>query len=188
MNAVIVPDRHSFGDFLRCRLVARHLHFTARGPQLEQRVTDIDSLSASRVRNREALAVRDDDRRHQALRTLRQRVEIEVQQRLAAANAGASRDQHLEAFAGECDRIDTDVQEDLRSIRRAQRDGMPRGRDGNHLAIARRVQHSFGRIDRDAVTEQPLCKDGVGCFVERRAPAAQRRNQRQIRHARSCQD
>ena len=187
MDAVIVTDGHSFGDFLRRRLIARCLRLATHRPQFEQRIADLDRLSTSRVRDREALAVRNDDRRDQALGTPRKRVEIEVQQRLAAADPCAGGHQHLEAFAGERDRIDTDVQQDLSAVRGAQRDRMARRRDGNYFAIARRMQDSVRRIDGDAVTEQPLREDGVGRFVERRTPAAQRRNQRQIRHARSCQ-
>ncbi len=110
--------RHSFGDFLRRRLVARCLRLAAHRPQLEQRIADLDRSSASRVRDREALAVRDDDRRDQTLGTPREHVEIEVQQRLAAADACAGRHQHLEALAAKRDRVDADVQQDLGAVRR----------------------------------------------------------------------
>ena len=65
------------------------------------------------------------------------------------------------------------MQEDLGTVRGAQRDGVSSRRDGNHFTIARRVQDTFGGIDSDAVTEQPLRENRVGRFVERRAPAAQ---------------
>ncbi len=170
---MIVSKHHSFRHFLR-RRVALRLCFTARRTQLEQRIADFHGLAGTRVRDREALAVGDDDRCDQTLRPLSERVEIEVEQRLAAADSRAGRHQHFEALAAQRDCVDADVQEDFSAVRGAQRDGVSRSRDGNHFAIARRVQDAFGGIDGDAVTEQPLRENRVGCFVERRAPAAQR--------------
>jgi hypothetical protein len=131
-------------------------------------------LAGTRVHDREALAVGDDDRSDQTLGALSKYVEIEVEQRLAAADARAGRHQNPEALTAKRYGVDTDVQEDLSAIRSTHRDGVSRRRDGNHFTIARRVQDAFGWIDGDAVTEQPLRENRVGRFVERRAPAAQR--------------
>ena len=173
MDAVIVSQHHALRYFLR-RRVALRLCFAARRMQIEQRVANFHGLAGTRVHDREALAVGDDDRSDQTLRAPREHVEIEVEQRLAAADARAGGYQHFEALAAQRDGVDADVQKDLGAVRGAQRDGVSRSRDGNHFAIARRVQDTFGGIDGDAVTEQPLRENRVGCFVERRAPAAQR--------------
>ncbi|HTN27930.1 MAG TPA: hypothetical protein VL180_09100 [Burkholderiales bacterium] len=188
MNSVIVPNGHALGDFLRRSRIPPRLRLSTRRLQIEQRIAHGYRLPRPRVRDREALAVGNDDRRDQALRTSRQHIQIKVQQRLTAAYARTRRHQHFETFAAKSNGIDSHVQEDLGAICRAQRDGVSRRRDGNDFAIAGRMQDALNRIYGNAIAEQALRKHRIGRLVERRTPAAQRRNQRQIRHARSCKD
>jgi hypothetical protein len=173
VNTVIVTQSHARRNFLR-RFVAPRMGFAACRTQLEQRIADLHRLAGTCVRDREALAVGDDDRRDQALRAPSEHVEIEIQQRLAAAYSRAGGHEYLESLAAQRNGIDADMQENLGPVRGTQRDRVSRSRDGNHFAIARCMQYAFGGIDSDAVTEQPLRENRVGRFVERRAPATQR--------------
>ena len=82
-------------------------------------------------------------------------------------------DVRLEAFASERHGVDSDVQQDFSAIGGAHRDRMLLRRYRYDDAIARCVKTFPGRIDRDSITEHARRKDGIGDFVERRAPALQ---------------
>jgi hypothetical protein len=97
--------------------------------KIEQGIADADRLPAARVDDREALTVRDDDRRDQALRTAREDIEIEVEERLTATYARTGGHQHFETLAAESNGIDAHMQENLSAVRGAQRDRVPRRRD-----------------------------------------------------------
>ena len=145
--------------------------------QRQQRIAHRDNAAARPVGNAEMVAVGDDDRRHQRRRGLDQRVEVEIDQRLAARHLVADRNLGGKTAATQLHRVDADMHQQFDPALPAQGDGMAAGVQGQHLSVARRVQCGAERVDRRAVAQHPPGEHGIGHLVERGRPTVKRRGQ-----------
>ena len=98
-------------------------------------------------------------------------VEIEAQQHIAGAHPVALAHQHLETLAAERHGVDADVHEDFRAAGGTQCNGVARGGDRNHLAIAGRAQLVADRIDGHALAQHGAREHFIRNFRERSAPS-----------------
>ena len=78
-----------------------------------------------------------DDRCQHTARAPCEQVEIEAEEWLAGAHLRALAHVRLKPLPRQGDRVETDVQEDLTAARQAQRHGVTRGGQHDHLGIAR---------------------------------------------------
>ena len=101
-----------------------------KGPQRQQRLARRNLASGDPAHDLERLAVGHHDRRDQALGALRDRVEVEGQQRIAAADALPLGDVGRETVAAERDSLKSDVQQDFGAAVRA-----PRIRSKNLISV-----------------------------------------------------
>jgi len=73
----------------------------------------------------------------------------------------------VKAFASKLNRIDTDMHQDFRALRRAQSHRVMGPREMRDDTIAGREQHAFQRIDADTIAEHAVRKHRIGDIGER---------------------
>ena len=90
------------------------------------------------------------------------KIEIELNQRRRDSDTIAARDERPKALALQGDGVDTDVHQDLDAFLCSQGDGVPGGVNCHDFAFAWRQECGVGWIDRDAVADHFLRKNGIG--------------------------
>ena len=143
--------------------------------ELEQQIAGREPAIEVRAQDPEAFAVGDDHRRDETAGPAPQQLQVEAQQHIAGAHAVALAHLRRKTLAAQGHGIDAHVHQDFRAAGRAQGNGMARGRDRNHLAVAGRAQLVAGRIERRALAQHGAREHFVGNFRERAAPAGERR-------------
>ena len=63
-------------------------------------------------------------------------------------------------------RVDADVNEQLRAVRRRHGNGVAGLKHHIHRAVRRSNDASFGRLDRNARAENALCERGIGYVLQ----------------------
>ena len=107
----------------------------------------------------------------QAARLARHLVEIEAQQYIAGTYPVALAHQHHETLAAERHGVDADVNEDFRASGGTQCNGVARGGNRDHLAIAGRAQLIADRVDGRALAQHGAREYFIRNFRERSAPS-----------------
>ena len=167
-----------FRHIRRARLTGRVSGFaSARTQHQQRRFTRLHDAAFHPLDDLERIRIRNRDHRHQTRRVQRDLILIELDQHVAGMHLRALLDHRRKALAVQLDRIDTDMQQNLRTFSRRQRHRVTGAREMGDGAVARRDQAPLERIDTDAVAEHTARKHRVGHIRQRHDRAGQRRKQ-----------
>ena len=148
----------------------------------DQRIADRDQPLVRRIGQRHRGTLDDDHRRDRGRGAEHHGVEIEADQRIAAAHRIARRDQRREALAGHRDGVDADMHQQRDALAQPQRHGMAGGMDGQYGRVAGGVQRVADGVDAQPRPHHALGKHRIGNPTERQHPSCQRRLQLHVDH------
>ncbi|MCY1172249.1 hypothetical protein D9M73_123810 [compost metagenome] len=140
-------------------------------PHRHQRRTDRDRPDRRAIAQRIAFAFHQKNRRDHGCGFAHQQIEIEVDQGVARSDSVPGAHMWGEAAPAQPDRVDAEVDQDLRAVIGFDRQRMAGRLHADDAPVARRVQASAGWIDRQPVAQHPPGEHGVGNIVQRSDPA-----------------